>query len=138
MTSSILPTLILPPKPPLAVGHRNATKPAAANVVRLAPVNETVARLKNWRRLTPMASSSGGTHTTGVDGAAATRPVLRAWLTARSTARPVWPVGQIDVGVFVAPARLTAQRTRAANVGAAGGRDEDDRRQDDDDERRRW
>src|SRR3954470_22810537 len=93
-TSSSLPTLILPPNPPLAVGHRKATKPAAAKVVRPAPVSDTVARLRNCRRLTPSASSSGGTQTTGSDEAAETRPVSRAWLTARSTARPVCGAGR--------------------------------------------
>src|SRR3954467_14036328 len=93
-TSSSLPTLILPPNPPLAVGHRKATKPAAANVVSPAPVSDTVARFKNCRRLTPSASSSGGTHTAGSDVDAATRPVTRASLTARSTERPVCAAGR--------------------------------------------
>ena len=53
------------PKPPVAVGQRKATKPAAKNAPRPALVSVTEARLKNWRRLTPMASGSGGVHGTG-------------------------------------------------------------------------
>ena len=50
------------PKPPVAVGHRNATNPAAEKAPMPALVSVTVARLKNWRRLTPIASGSGGDH----------------------------------------------------------------------------
>ena len=41
MISSFLPTRTLPPNPPVANGHRKATKLAAANVSRLTLVRVT-------------------------------------------------------------------------------------------------
>ena len=97
------------------------------------PISVIVARLRNWRRLTPMASSSGGTHTTGVAGSAGTRaapPPLRASLPAtlaRSTAAGLHR-RQIDLGVLVAPSRLATQCARTADVAAASRGDEHDAR----------
>ena len=134
MTSSILPTLILPPNPPLAVGHRNATKPAAANVVRLAPVSETVARLRNWRRLTPKRvfvgrHPHGGCRWGGGNEAGAAGFADGALDGATGLAGR-----QVDLGVLVAAARLSAERTGAADVGATSRGDEHDADQHDDDE----
>ena len=68
--SSYLPTVTCWPNPPVAVGHRKATKPAAENAPMLALISVTLARLKNCRRLTPIASGSGGTHGAGTRSAA--------------------------------------------------------------------
>ena len=100
MISSFLPTLTWPPKPPVANGHRNATKLAAANVSRPTLVSVTVARLRNCRRLTPMASGSGGTHTDGrhrlgLDQIGAARSATAAAL----DVAPVWRDRQVDLGV---------------------------------------
>ena len=75
LTSSIEPTVTGCPNPPLAVGHRKATNPAAKKAPRPALVSVTEARLKNWRRLTPIASGSGGVHGTGATSRAGARVV---------------------------------------------------------------
>ena len=61
MMSSTFPALIFEPKPPSAPFQRNPST-AAPNPPRPALMSVTVARLKNWRRDTPMASGSGGVH----------------------------------------------------------------------------
>ena len=84
--SEMVPTGTLPPNPPVLVGHRKATKLAAEKVPMLAAISEIEARLKNWRRLTPSASGSGGVH--GV------RPV-----SAVTGARPVADAGDRAFGL---------------------------------------
>ena len=58
--SGILPTRIFEPNPPLGWGHRKpmtaAPKPLMARMKKAM-----IDRLKNWRRVTPMVSGSGGT-----------------------------------------------------------------------------
>ena len=65
-TSGIDPTRIGEPNPPLGWGHKNANT-AAPNPVRLNPINNTIDRLKNWRRVTPSVSGSGGTYSARSD-----------------------------------------------------------------------
>ncbi len=55
-----MPTRIFEPNPPLGTGHRKAST-AAPKPDRLSPMSKTMLRLKNWRRVTPTASGSGGT-----------------------------------------------------------------------------
>jgi hypothetical protein len=88
--SSILPTLILEPKPPELDGQMKASTEAPKPARPKANV-ATIERLKNCRRVTPMVSSSGGTHATGalsttLTGLSASR---RATTAASSTSRPV-------------------------------------------------
>ena len=67
MMSSSLPTFDLAAEPAAcrsATGRRRT--PRRRTSPRPAPISVTVARLKNWRRLTPMASGSGGVHPTSV------------------------------------------------------------------------
>ena len=60
-TSLKFPMVIFEPKPPDELVHRNAIRDAP-NPPRLALISVTIARLKNLRRVTPSASSSGATH----------------------------------------------------------------------------
>ncbi len=60
MTSSMLPTLISEPNPPPSLGHKKAMQ-AAPKPESEKAIMPTALRLRNWRRVTPMASSSGGT-----------------------------------------------------------------------------
>ena len=53
-----------PPPPPAAVQEGDAL-PAPKPARREAASGKMIERLRNWRRLTPMASSSGGVHGTG-------------------------------------------------------------------------
>ena len=62
--SSSLPTVTFEPKPPPAFGHRNPMI-ATPNAPSPADIRIVLARLKNWRRLTPIASASGGTNGAG-------------------------------------------------------------------------
>jgi hypothetical protein len=100
LISSMLPTLILEPNPPLPLGQRNASMPALKVVVPSAN-DTTIDRLKNCRRVTPTVSSSGGTHATGgsatFTGVAASR---RASTAARSTSRPLarWSASDSSTG----------------------------------------
>src|SRR3954447_24559139 len=107
--SSYLPIGTLPPKPPVLVGHRNATKGAAENVPMPAAISEMVARLKNCRRLTPIASGSGGTH--GVspvsDSIGAKATPVRATTPSASASAAVRATGAATAG---AAARASASR----------------------------
>src|SRR5499426_2243833 len=124
--SGILPTLILEPKPPELFGHRKAST-AAPKPDRLNAIVATMDRLKNWRRVTPSVSSSGGTQATGggadtLTGLAASR---RAATAASSTSRPVaagsspcsdsatGPRSRRAVSLDITPATLSVSRRRA-------------------------
>jgi hypothetical protein len=90
-----------------------------------------VARLKNWRRLTPIASGSGGTITAGAMSSALTSDVLSARRGPLDLATG-GPDRQVDLGVAVAALglALTAHRRRARRCASDG--EEDDRAEDDD------
>ncbi len=121
--SEILPTLILEPKPPAPLGHRNASTPAP-KPDRPRANEMTIDRLKNWRRVTPSVSSSGGTQATGgsatLTGAADSR---RASTAARSTSRPVTdrpssdsstgPRSRRVVSLLITPSAEPVSRRRA-------------------------
>ena len=64
LMSSILPTVMREPKPPTLLGHRKASTPAPKPDRPMAN-DTTIERLKNCRRVMPIVSSSGGTHSTG-------------------------------------------------------------------------
>src|ERR671910_1738575 len=90
-----------------------------------SPKRPTIERLKNWRRVTPTVSSSGGTHSTGASstltGSASCR---RASTAARSTSRPVTgtstssratdPRSRLAVSWLSTPTALPVSRRRAA------------------------
>src|SRR5690606_37947521 len=90
LMSSSLPTLIFPPKPPVPLGHRKASV-LAPKPDRPNRNDTTIDRLKNWRRVTPRVSSSGGTQATGGRSSTATGAddARRSSAAARSTSRPV-------------------------------------------------
>ncbi|NBY11675.1 MAG: hypothetical protein EBQ75_01435, partial [Actinobacteria bacterium] len=82
------PMVILEPNPPEAPFQRKPTT-AAPNAPSDALIKVTVARLKNWRRETPIASGSGGDHgATSACGRGASATVREA-TAAASTSRPV-------------------------------------------------
>src|SRR4051812_34009752 len=119
--SSYLPIGTLPPKPPVLVGHRNATKAAAENVPMPAAISEMVARLKNCRRLTPIASGSGGTH--GVspvsDSIGAKATPVRATTPSASASAAVRATGAATAG---AAARASASRRSVSLLSAPAPR----------------
>src|SRR5438309_3145921 len=91
MSSSESGSTILEPKPPVALGHRNAIV-AAPNAPRPMPKSWTMPRLRNWRRVTPSVSGSSGTRRAGGAGGGASttaRSCSRSSTAARSTSRPV-------------------------------------------------
>ena len=89
LMSSSEPTEILPPNPPFGALHRKPTT-ATPKPARPAEVNATMLRLKNWRRVTPMVSGSGGTYGAGSFGSAfSSAPGDCAATAASSTSRPV-------------------------------------------------
>src|SRR5262245_38791183 len=123
--SESLPTLILAPNPPVLDGHRKASTdppkpPMATNIVA------TIDRLKNWRRITPMVSASGGTQATGGStGLTGSSSWRRAATAARSTSRPVtgasseslsWtgPRSRRLVSWLMTPEAASVSRRRAA------------------------
>ena len=91
MTSDNFPALIFEPNPPSAPFHKNATRDAP-NAPRLAAMSVTAERLKNIRRETPSASSSGATNGSTATGAATATSVERD---AASTSRPVGALPEI-------------------------------------------
>ena len=92
--SPSLPTTTGWPKPPVAVGQRKATKPAAANAPSPALISDTLARLRNIRRETARASGSGGTQGAGARSATgSTASPRRASTPACSTSRAVTAAG---------------------------------------------
>ena len=105
----------------------------------LALISVTLARLKNWRRLTPIASGSGGTHGRRYPfgGRLELRPRLLA-AGERALSLDVAPAGR-DVaggggcgfasGAVAAP-RLRRQGAGPAHVRPSGHRDERDRGED--------
>ena len=104
---------------------------AAPNPARPAEVKATSPRLKNWRRVTPIVSGSGGTYGTGALGATFSSSAERSAATAASsTSRPVGAGRDLDL--LVGPARPVAlaglpreRALAAARVVPAGGHDED-------------
>ena len=99
-----------------------------------ADVSETDARLKNMRRLTPMASGSGGVHGTGAALGALASPVPGSAVgstVARSRVAADFGLLAGAAGDVVALAGLARERAGTPHVGPAGGRHEDDGRQHD-------
>src|SRR6478735_7231046 len=88
ITSDTLPTRILEPNPPLGVGHRNAMT-AAPKPDRDITITATIDRFRNCRRVTPMASASGGTYSARSPAPVFTSSGGRRSISARaSTSRP--------------------------------------------------
>src|SRR6266545_4450451 len=91
LMSEIFPMRIFEPKPPVPLGHRNAMQDRP-KAVSEKPITLTMLRFRNWRRVTPSVSGSGGTHGTGVvgvDGTMSFDGTAKSRLAVRSTSRPV-------------------------------------------------
>ena len=113
LMSEILPTRIFEPKPPVPDGHRKAMHDSPKAVIE-NPITLTMLRLRNWRRVTPIVSGSGGTHGTGVVGVVVTTSLdgtTSSRLAVRSTLAPGERrlVGHRLVAAAVALARLPAE-----------------------------
>ncbi len=106
------------------MGHRKATKPAAANEPSPAVISVIIETLRKCRRVVAMVSGSGGTNTTGADGSTFTRVVVppRACLAGALDLDAGDARRQVDVRVAIALARLAAQRAGTADVAAAAPR----------------
>ena len=98
-----------------------------------------IERLRNWRRVTPKVSGSGGVHATGADGATGGDLVTGAALECRRTLdlaarQALLGLGLADLaGLTVALERLVGQAAdRFAGVTPTNGSQQGDGRKDDD------
>src|SRR5215208_946447 len=108
LRSSALPTVTFEPNPPPSFGHRKAMQ-ATPKPDRPTPISVTAERVKNWRRVKPTVSGSGGVHGRPFD------------LPARDRRR----LGGGGHRAAIAPAGLARQRARTpSHVAPAGGGDE--------------
>ena len=115
-------------RPEAAVGGRPEEGDDAGHAERAdaGAISATVARLKNCRRLTPMASGSGGTHGTGAEGGASTGSGRRACSPARSASSAVSTatavpgrLGSPAAAAVAAPSASTRARRAARHGGAS-------------------
>ncbi len=110
-SSTMLPTLILEPKPLTPWGQRKARE-APPNPDRPRPIMPTRLRLKNWRRLTPRAIGSGATNGSSGADSTVTTSSERAAAAAASTSRPVGADELCPASTGLALSRFRVSRER--------------------------